>query len=168
MKNKFTGPVFIFIESVATVTRNFTRNPDKKTNKAKLLHALECHSNYPVVETPIVGGIHVVDGMAMIRQVNVNKLKGERTFHNLALVILKSLVNMAKLNSLEEIHFVTDSYRQISIKNSERANRSAIGSQVVKIHGQSLPQQWNKFLSNGENKESCHSTNKVVKYLKNN
>ena len=49
---------------------------------------------------------------------------------------------------------MTDTYRDISIKNAERANRAASGSQVMRIYGQALPQQWKKFLSNGQNKES--------------
>lgn len=124
-----------------------------KTNKANLLHALESHANNPIVENPIVGGIYIVDGMSLIHQLNLNKLQGEKTFLNLALVILKSLVNRAKSNHSKEIHFVTDTYQQISIKNIERDKRAATSSQI-RIHGQLLPQQWKKFLSNRENKKS--------------
>ena len=80
-----------------------------KTNKANLLHALECQAEKPVTESPnFAGAVHVVDGMAMIQQLNVNKLQGDRTFVNLAHVILKRLVNRARQNSSNEIHFVTD------------------------------------------------------------
>lgn len=101
--------------------------------------------------------MYVVDGMAMLQQLNMNKLPGD--FLNLAHVILRRLVNWAQQNNSKEIHFVTDTYRQMSIKNDERAKRAAGGSQVTRIHGQTLPLQWEKFLSNGENKES------LIEYL---
>uniref|UniRef100_UPI00358F3D52 uncharacterized protein n=1 Tax=Myxine glutinosa TaxID=7769 RepID=UPI00358F3D52 len=91
--------------------------------------------------------------MDMIKQLNVNKVPGQRTFLSLSLAILRRLVKMAKANRSQEIHFVTDTYRQVSIKNAESAKRAENGSQLMRIHGQALPQQWKKFLSNGENKE---------------
>uniref|UniRef100_UPI00358DF722 uncharacterized protein n=1 Tax=Myxine glutinosa TaxID=7769 RepID=UPI00358DF722 len=129
-----------------------------KTNKANLLHALESQAEKPVVDIP-VGGMYVMDGMAMIQKLNINKLTGERTFLNLAHEILKRLVKEAEGNKSSEIHFVTDTYRKVSIKNAEREKRAARGSQVMQIYGQSLPQQWKKFLSNGDNKES------LIEYL---
>ena len=42
----------------------------------------------------------------------------------------------------------------MSTKNAERANRAASGSQVMRIYGQTFPQQWKKFLSDGHNKQS--------------
>ena len=124
-----------------------------KTNKANLLHALESQAEQPLVEIP-KGGIHIVDGMATIQQLDIKKLPGQRTFRHLAEILLQRLVNRAKSNSSDEVHFVTDTYRNVSIKNAERANRAAGGSQVMRIYGQALPQQWKKFLSNGQNKES--------------
>ena len=124
-----------------------------KTNKANLLHALESQAEQPLVEIP-KGGIHIVDGMATIQQLDINKLPGQRTFRHLAEILLQRLVNRAKSNSSDEVHFVTDTYRNVSIKNAEHANRAAGGSQVMRIYGQALPQQSKKFLSNGQNKES--------------
>ena len=72
--------------------------------------------------------------MTLIQQLNINKLPEERTFLNLALVSLKKLVNRAKSNDSKEIRFVTDTYRQISIRNIERAKRAASSSQI-RIHG---------------------------------
>ena len=42
----------------------------------------------------------------------------------------------------------------MSTKNAERANRAASGSRVMRIYGQTFPQQWKAFLSNVYNKES--------------
>ena len=109
-----------------------------KTNKANLLHALESQAEKPLVEIP-EGGIHIVDGMATIQQLDINKLPGQRTFRHLADILLQRLVNRAKSNSSNEVHFVTDTYRDVSIKNAERANRAASGSQVMRIYGQALP-----------------------------
>ena len=71
-----------------------------KTNKAKLIHALESLPEKYLLKTPIIGGIYVVDGMALLHQLNINKLSGERTFLNLSLVILKRLANWAKQSGL--------------------------------------------------------------------
>ena len=79
---------------------------------------------------------------------------GQRTFRHLAEILLQRLVNRAKSNTSDEVHFVTGTYRNMSIKNAEWLNIAASGSQVMRIHGQALPQQWMKFLSNGHNKES--------------
>ena len=66
-----------------------------KTNKANLLHALESQAEQPLVEIPN-GGIHIVDGMATIQQLDINKLPGQRTFRHLAEILLQRLVNRAK------------------------------------------------------------------------
>ena len=78
-----------------------------KTNKANLLHALESQAEQPGVDIP-KGAVYIVDGMATIQQLNINKLQGQRTFLNLANVLLQRLVNRVKANYSDEIHFVTD------------------------------------------------------------
>ena len=67
-----------------------------KTNKAKLIHALQSLPEKSLLKTPIIGGIYVVDGMALLHELNINKLSGERTFLNLFLEILKQIANWAK------------------------------------------------------------------------
>ena len=124
-----------------------------KTNKATMLHSLESQPEKAIVQIPR-GGIYVVDAMATIQKVDIKKLPGERTFLNLAHVLLRRIVNLARGNGSNEIHFVADTYRDQSIKNAERAKRAAGGSNVMRVYGQAIPLQWNKFLSCGKNKEA--------------
>ena len=79
-----------------------------KTNKVKLIHALESLLEKSLLKIPIIGGIYVVD-MALLHQLNINKLSGERTFLNLSLVILKRLANWAKQLNIKEIYSLFDS-----------------------------------------------------------
>lgn len=54
------------------------------------------------------------------------------------------------------IHFVTDRYPEVSIKNAERQHRAASGSQKIHISkpDQPIPKQWKKYLAHGYNKEN--------------
>ena len=124
-----------------------------KTNKAKMLHSLESQPEKPIVEIP-GGGVYVIDAMATIQKLDVKKLPGQRTFLDLANVLLKKIVNRAKSNGSSTIHFVADTYIDQSIKNAERTKRAASGSQVMRVYGQAVPKQWKKFLSCGVNKEA--------------
>lgn len=128
-----------------------------KTNKAKMLHCLESQPEKPIVEIPR-GGVFVVDAMATIQKLNVKKLPGEKTFCDLAHVLLKRIVNLAKGNGSDKIHFVADTYKDHSIKNAERNKRASIGSQVMRVYGQAVPQQWKKFLS-------CKNKEALLQYL---
>ena len=117
-----------------------------KTNKSNLLHALECQpEEKPAVDTP-AGSVYIVDGMALIQQVNVTKLPGQPTFLNLAHIILRRIVNRAKASNSSNIHFATDTYPKVSIKNAERAKRAAAADgadRVTRVYGQQLPlHQW--------------------------
>ena len=130
-----------------------------KTNKANLLHALESQPETDASVSIPDGAVFIVDGMALIQQLNINRTQEPRTFLNYAKVVLQRIIDRATSHKSMEIHFVTDTYRDISIKNAERAKRAADGSQVMRIYGQALPQQWKKFLANGKNKES------LIEYL---
>ncbi|PIK38210.1 hypothetical protein BSL78_24949 [Apostichopus japonicus] len=129
-----------------------------KTNKANLLHALEDQTQNAIVEIP-KGGALIIDGMAFIQQLNPKKLVGPKTFQRLANVVLTRIVNIARLSESSAVHFVTDTYPAVSIKNAERKKRATHGSQLIKVYGQVIPQQWKKFLSNGQNKEA------LIKYF---
>ena len=67
-----------------------------------MLHSLGSQPEKAIVEIPR-GGIYVVDAMATMQ-----KLPGERTFPNLAHVLLRRIVNLARGNGSNEIHFVAD------------------------------------------------------------
>ena len=81
-----------------------------KTNKAKMLHSLESQPEKAIEEIPR-GDIYLVDAMATIQKMDVKELRGERTFPNHTYVLLRCLVNLARGNGSNEIHFVADTYR---------------------------------------------------------
>ena len=97
-----------------------------KTNKANILHSLESQLEKAIVEIPR-GCIYVVDAMAMIQKVDVKKLPGERTFLNLAHVLLRCIVNLARVNGSNEIHLVADTYRDQSIKKMQKGLKGLLG-----------------------------------------
>ncbi|XP_065659181.1 uncharacterized protein LOC136083629 [Hydra vulgaris] len=71
------------------------------------------------------------------------------------------LMNFALRHKSNRVNFVTDRYRNISIKHAERQRRAESGVQNVTIFGpdQKVPKQWKKFMSVGRNKEE------LVKFL---
>ena len=68
--------------------------------------------------------------------------------------IANTVLKASMIRNARRIDFVTDRYPDISVKNTERNQRTAEGSLLVKITGgnQRQPQQWKKFLSHGKNK----------------
>ena len=78
------------------------------------------------------------------------------TMGQLAEKVLKQLVCLACSNESTVIHFVTDRYPEVSIKNAERQHRAASGSQKIHISkpDQPIPKQWKKYLAHGYNKEN--------------
>ena len=107
------------------------------------------------------GSDWLVDGMAMLQQ--LHSRKAPMTFFLLAEYILLQLVKLAQHHHSITVHFVTDTYPDISIKNAQRIHRAATGVQVVKIQAtntnQKRPTLWKQFLSAGKNKEE------LVRYL---
>ncbi len=121
-----------------------------KTDKAKLMHFLEGSVHPPAtVEIPD-GSIWVCDAMALVQA-----MKPQNTFGRFANNVLMYLINAAKASKSKVVHFVPDTYKQMSIKNAERDRRATKGCQLTKIYSadQKTPKQWSKFLSCGDNKE---------------
>ena len=130
-----------------------------KTNKAKLLHVLEAGPDVsPVVEIPR-GSVWIIDGMAMLQQMSPKNMP--QNMCQLAEKILKQLVYLASINGSTAIHFVTDRYPEVSIKNAERKHRAESGSKKINISkpDQPIPKQWKKYLAHSYNKEN------LVKFL---
>ena len=123
-----------------------------KTNKASLLHYIESQVQpSPLTEIP-PGSTWIVDAMAMLQELRQSSIPP--TFGQLADQVLKQVVDLARSVRGDTIHFVVDTYRNMSIKNAERGRRGSSGSLVTKIYGedQRVPQQWKKFLAGSENK----------------
>ena len=73
----------------------------------------------------------------------------------MAISLLTRIIRLARQHHTNEIHFVTDRYPELSIKNVERGKRAETGSERISIYGrgQPVPKQWRKYLADGKNKE---------------
>ena len=93
----------------------------------------------------------IVDAFAIL-----HAMKGcWKTFSDFADATFALLIKIACQSKAVRLDFVADRYPVISIKNAERSRRAAQGVQRVRIlnKNQSLPKQWKKYMSSGENKE---------------
>ncbi len=85
--------------------------------------------------------------MSLVQKMNGNN----KTFAQLAEAVLSSALNESR--QCHRVDIVFDVYRQLSIKNAERPNRSACTAiQYKKIVGGYNIQQWQKFLCSSSNK----------------
>ena len=121
-----------------------------KTDKAKLMHAIEESVPNPIVSEVPAPNALVVDAMALLQQLT------KCTLGDLADEILSMLIGMAKRHQSTRVDFVGDLYPKASIKGTERERRANAGAQVVRIYGreQERPKQWQKFMATGTNKEA--------------
>ena len=123
-----------------------------KTEKSKLLHKIEEDVPDASVDLPAVENkAYILDAMAVLQTLPVIP----ETFGELATKLLTMVVNAASFYKCKRLDFVCDRYPRQSIKNLERARRTASGVQVIRIYSeqQKAPRQWKKFMSSGENKE---------------
>ena len=110
-----------------------------KTDKSKLLHKLE--EGHTLTEEP-TAPIHVIDGNAVIQALT----QVPETFGELAERIFLTLPKASRVD------FVTDTYKENSIKNVERERRGT--SQELLVHGPltKVPRDYKQFLANSSNK----------------
>lgn len=112
-----------------------------KTDKSKLIHVLEQGSTTKEI-SKTDESIFIIDGMAHFQAyVNIPE-----TFGELAQSVLDSLPNYSI------IHFVTDTYRDISIKNIERLRRGSGDTFMIKGPSTNIPRNWKSCLCNNKNK----------------
>ena len=146
----------INLEHVVTYSlRPFPRAPATdsgclvKTVKSKLLHVLEQEAKVPLIEQIPSNSATIVDGMASLQMMKKRNIT--ETFGELAVVILKNVIDIAVHNKSQRIDFVTDRHPVVSTKNAERSQRAASGTYVVSIlsEQQKIPKQRKKFMSVG-------------------
>ncbi|KAL8617912.1 hypothetical protein ACOMHN_026489 [Nucella lapillus] len=108
---------------------------------AQLQDALAAHSGIPAT---------IIDGMALVQRA---KFDGQQlTFDEIADRIFSMAIREASLSTRLDIVF--DTYKPLSIKYNERANRATTGLQVqIVAPGQKI-KQWHKFLALESNKIS--------------
>ena len=112
-----------------------------KTEKAKLLHKLEDGTGYEDI-MQLEDNVYIMDGNALLQA-----LTGlPQTFGELTEKVFCSLPEA------KTVHFVTDTYKEDSIKPIERKRPTQ--SFLVKGPSARLPRDWKAFLQNKVNKES--------------
>ncbi|GFR91522.1 hypothetical protein ElyMa_000845300 [Elysia marginata] len=98
-----------------------------KTNKAVLLHKLEEAEIALTSRHPEISDIHVIDGNALLQSL----IGLPDTFGELALKVFTCLP------SASVVHFVTDRYDDLSIKDIERVRRGQDDCNTHNIRGPS-------------------------------
>lgn len=113
-----------------------------KTDKSKLLHLLESDVEAPL--TPkLEDSVYIIDGNAVLHSL----VDIPPTFVQLAKKVFDILPKVPRID------FVTDTYKQLSIKEFERARRGQSPAYIIKGSSTKVPRDWKSFLSNGSNKE---------------
>lgn len=125
-----------------------------KTDKSKLIHALESTTDSPILEDDSLESpcAVMIDGMAVIQSLAKSELPN--TFGELSDLVFGKVVKYLEHFKATRADFVIDNYYLVSIKNCERARRACKGVERIMIHGpnQKLPKQWMKYLGHGVNK----------------
>ena len=124
-------------------------NPDgscRMTQKSKLSYViyensvlLECGDLPPKTDVTA----YLVDLMALIR----TQTRTPATYEELALQLFMAIPPVCK-----RIDTVADTYREASIKDPERSKRGCSEAIIVRSGKSKIPQNFTKFLQNGENK----------------
>ncbi len=113
-----------------------------KTDKSTLLHKLEDKSAVTVVG-PAPEAIHIVDGNAVIH--SMTSLPDN--FAQLAAKVF------FMLPQAQRVDFVTDTYKDQSIKFAEHDRRGTSEPFLIKGPSTKVPKDWKSFLQNSKNKE---------------
>ena len=131
-------------------------NPDGtlvKTNKATLIHSIlgSVDKSATCANLAFTNTL-ILDGMSILQQMQ----NSSSTFRDLAVDILNYIIHLGVSYSCKSVHFVTDTYPLVSIKDDERRRRSSGNSVAINIQSpqQKLPKQFKNFLTNGKNKEA--------------
>ena len=117
-----------------------------KTDKAVMLHKLEENVSFQSVQI-LKEDIHVLDGNVLLHCLNsIPDTFGE---------VARHLFN--RLPNVSELHFVTYTYKDVSIKAPERLRRGTSGLILINGPSSKVPRNFPKFLSNDQNKKKYFS-----------
>ena len=122
-----------------------------KCTKCSLLHIIESDVEDHLVESVPQESALIVDAMAVLQTLT----NSTKTFEELALKLLRLLIELSRSFKSGRVDFVSDRYPEKSMKSEERYKQAASGQQLVKIvkKDQKVPIQWKKYMSVGQNKE---------------
>ena len=119
-----------------------------KTNKATLFHKIEsrdCHITDDFIKQP--GTVYVIDGNSLLHSL----VQIPSTFGELAQAVF------ASLPKAPSIHFVTDTYKEGSIKTSERLRRGSSEEYNYTLKGPATRiTNWKLFLTSDTKKNCTH------------
>ena len=117
----------------------------RESQKSKLLEAILPNiKEYQGIDLDRDNSAFVVDLIAQIRLCTTNC---SGTFKDL---IEKILLSIPK--GFKRVDIIADTYREVSIKNQERAHRGQGGKIIIGSISSKLPRDMKKFMGNGENK----------------
>ena len=125
----------------------------RKTNKAAL--AKNIKKNAQLQDSLPAHSATIIDGMALVQRAKFDDQ--QPTFEKIADRIFAMAISEASLSTRLDIVF--DTYKPLSIKYNERANRARAGVQVQNIAPGQKITQWRKFLAQESNKTS------LIKFL---
>ena len=105
-------------------------------------------TNEVSAESTLKNTVYIVDLIALIRTLRYIP----ESFEDLTFRVLKSIPPGYK-----RVDMVSDSYHSNSIKSSERGKKGSAGKILLKSSKSKIPRNFNKFLSNSENKQKMVS-----------
>ena len=121
----------------------------RKTNKSELAKVILGNATNEVsTESTLENTVYIVDLISLIRTLRYIP----ETFEDLIFRVLKTIPPGYK-----RVDIASDSYHSNSIKSSEREKRGSAGKILLKSSKSKLPRDFNKFLSNSENKRKMVS-----------
>ena len=106
----------------------------------------ELEKNVESSEEELSHSCTIIDDIALVRKIKTAGL----IYEEFALKLLNAV--MSSGCSSTKVDIASDAYREISIKNAERARRKTGNLEFKKIVGSQLIKQWNSFLSLAKNK----------------
>ena len=113
-----------------------------KTDKAALMHKLEEEDSYKAPDKES-NHIHIIDGNALFHSLS----QIPETFGEVAQKIFNSLPKVKR------VHFLTDNYKDVSIKSAERLRRGDSHQYTIAGPSMTTPKVWKQFLKNEDNKK---------------
>ena len=113
-----------------------------KTDKAKLMHLLEAGVTSPLAPK-VDDSVYIMDGNAVLYAL----VDLPTTFEQVAKKVFELLPKVVRVD------FVTDTYKENSIKDFERSRRGQSQTYIIQGPNTKVPRDWKSFLNNGSNKE---------------
>ena len=121
----------------------------RKTNKSELAKVILGNATNEVsTESTLENTVYIVDLISLIRTLRYIP----ETFEDLIFRVLKTIPPGYK-----RVDIASDSYHSNSIKSSKREKRGSAGKILLKSSKSKIPRDFNKFLSNSENKRKMVS-----------